>query len=66
MLVKRLQQFTHLNSGNTVKVTKVIKQPIESRKKDLCLVTDVVNGKLVKGTERLLVSETLRRHYSLV
>ena len=66
MLVKRLQQYVHQNSGTTVKVTKVIKQPIESRKKDLCLVTDVVDGKLVKGTGRLVVSETLRRHYSLV
>ena len=66
MLVKRLQQFTHLTSGIVVKVTKIIKPEIKSRKKDLCLVTNIIDGNLVKGTERYIVSETLRRHYSIV
>lgn len=66
MQVKRLQKYMSLTSGNVVKVTKVVRPMTESRKQDLCLVTNIINDKAVKGTERYVVSETLRRHYLLV
>lgn len=63
MNVKRLQYFANNITGQIVKVTKVIRPSIESRKKDLCMVKNVVNNKIDDSSARYLLSDSLRRKY---
>jgi hypothetical protein len=61
--IKRLQQFISRTTGQVVKVTKVTRPDVISRKTDLCRITDVVDGKLKPKTARLILADSLRRRY---
>ena len=63
MQIKRLQQFISRTTGQVVKVTKVIRSDVNSRKQDLCRVSDVVGGVLQTKTARMIRSDSLRRRY---
>jgi len=66
MHIKRLQQFISLTTGQVVKVTKVTRPDLNARKQDLCVISDVVDGKLKPKTSRLILADSLRRRYTLV
>jgi hypothetical protein len=64
MKIKRLQQFMSRTTGQVVKVTKVIRpDATTTRKKDLCMVKDVIDGVIVDKTARMILSDSLRRKY---
>jgi hypothetical protein len=63
MNVKRLQYYASINTGNVVRVTKVIRPDTVTRKNDLCMVKDVVNDKIVDSSARYILSDSLRRKY---
>lgn len=66
MHVKRLQYYENILTGTLVKVTKVIRPAINTRKKDLCLVKDVSCGRIDDNTGRYILSDSLRRKYVAV
>jgi hypothetical protein len=60
MQVKRLQQYQSIASGNIVKVTTV------GESRTLCVIKDVVDGKIVPHSGRAVQVDSLRRKYNLV
>lgn len=65
--IKRLQNFVSDYSDQIIRVTKVTKVNLESRKHDLCKVCNVSpNGVIDASTRRTVKSDSIRRHYSKV
>lgn len=65
MKINVRQIFALKTTGKQVKVTKVIRTGFDSTT-DLCRVMSVVNGKIVSGSGRMILSDSIRRRYNKV
>jgi hypothetical protein len=62
--IKRLQQFVNRITGQKVRVTKITKTELASRKHDVCEICNVKeNGLADKTTARTVKADSIRRHY---
>jgi hypothetical protein len=62
--IKRMQQFAHKESGNKIRVTKVTKTELTSRKHDLVTIVSLGElGVADKKSQRVVKSDSIRRHY---
>ena len=66
MHVKHLQYYENRLTGTFVKVTKVIRPALNTRKKDLCLIKNLSLGQLDNNSGRYILSDSLRRKYVAV
>lgn len=67
MEIKRLQLFMHQDNLKIVKVTKVTRPNINSRKFDVCRIVEVSKtGHIIPGTAKEVLSDSLRRRYTPV
>lgn len=64
MKVSRSQLFVSRKTDTMVKVTKVLRG--ETNKRDVCYISDVVDGQVDKKTVRTVYSDSLRRKYVFV
>jgi hypothetical protein len=67
MKIKLQQKFASRVTGEVIKVTKIeMRMGDKSSKFDVCRVCDVVAGKAVLKTARLMYSDSIRRRYTEV
>lgn len=62
--LKKNQKFESVIAKRRVKITKVVTRA-GSNKYDTLEIVDIVNGKVVKGTERVVFADSIRRRYSI-
>ena len=66
MKISTRQIFALRSNGKQVIVTKVNRSGFENYAHDLCRVSDLVAGKSIRGTGRILLADSLRRRYTKV
>jgi hypothetical protein len=62
MIIKSAQKFSSKRTGLEIKVTK-IKRSTVSSKYDSCTVGDSNFGYVIKGTQRVIQADSIRRRY---
>lgn len=63
MKIKRLQTFALRSTGKLVRVTKVVRSGFKHATHDLCTIADVADGRSIGGTQRVILSDSIRRRY---
>lgn len=63
MKIKRTQVFALRSTGKLFRVVSVIESGFVTTKQDLVTIADLENGRIVRNTKRILLSDSLRRRY---
>lgn len=67
MLIQTRQKFQSQKSDRTIRVEKIVQRYTNTRYDELVVCdVDPLSNKKVRGTERVLVADSIRRNYAAV